>query len=60
MNSLLDEAEGGGVIDGVDRKIARKLANDADTVLHEKPADLTKAFGVLLMLRGVLQHIYAD
>jgi len=60
MNSLLDEAEGAGVIDGVIRKAARKMASEADAVLHEKPADLPKAYDVLLMLRGVLQHIYAD
>lgn len=60
MNRLLDEAEGGGVIDGVIRKTARKLATEADAVLHERPADLTKAYDVLLMLRGILQHIYAE
>lgn len=60
MNRLLDEAEGGGVIDGVIRKTARKLATEADAVLHERPADLPKAYDVLLMLRGVLQHIYSE
>ena len=60
MNNLLDEAEGGGVIDGVIRKTARKLASEADAVLHERPADLAKAYDVLLMLRGILQHVYAD
>jgi hypothetical protein len=59
MNGLLDEAEGGNVIDGVIRKIARKIASDADLVLHEEPADAARAYEVLLMLRGVLQHIYA-
>jgi hypothetical protein len=59
MNSLLDEAEGLGAIDGVIRRTARKIASEADAVLHEKPADLAKAYDVLLMLRGVLQHIYA-
>lgn len=58
MNSLLDEAEGAGVIDGVIRRTARRIATEADGVLHEKPADLAKAYNVLLMLRGVLQHIY--
>jgi hypothetical protein len=60
MNNLLDEAQGGGMIDGVIRKTARKLATEADAVLHERPADLPKAYDILLMLRGVLQHIYAD
>lgn len=59
MNSLLDEAEGAGIIDGVIRKTARKIATEADNVLHEKPADLVKAYDVLVMLRGVLQHIFA-
>jgi hypothetical protein len=60
MNSLLDEAEGLGAIDAVIRRAARKIASEADAVLHEKPADLAKAFDVLLMLRGVLQHVYAE
>jgi hypothetical protein len=60
MNNLLDEAEGAGVIDIVIRKTARKIASEADAVLHERPADLPKAYDVLLMLRGVLQHIYAE
>lgn len=59
MNSLLDEAEGAGIIDGVIRKTARKIATEADNVLHEKAADLVKAYDVLVMLRGVLQHIFA-
>jgi len=60
MNSLLDEAVDGGVLDGVIRKIARKLASEADAVLHESPADMTKAYDVLLALRGIFQHIYAE
>lgn len=60
MNSLLDEAEGAGVIDSVIRKTARKIATEADNVLHEKPADLAKAYDVLVMLRGVLQHLFAE
>jgi hypothetical protein len=60
MNSLLDEAEGAGVIDGIVRKTARKIATEADNVLHEKPAELAKAYDVLLMLRGVLQHVYSE
>jgi hypothetical protein len=59
MNSLLKKAVESGVIDEVIRQTARTIANEADTVLHEKPADLSKAYEVLLMLRGVLQHIYA-
>lgn len=59
MKDLLDEAEGAGVIDGVIRKAARKIATEADDVLHEKPADLKKAYEVLLNLRGVLQHIFS-
>jgi len=59
MNSLLDEAEGAGIIDGVIRKTARRVASEADDVLHERPADLPKAYQVLLMLRGVLQHVYS-
>lgn len=60
FNSLLDEAEGAGVIDGVIRRTARKLATEADAVLHERPANLAEAYDVLLMLRGILQHIYAE
>lgn len=60
MNGLLEEAEGAGIIDGVIRKTARSLASEADKVLHEQPADIAKAYDVLLMLRGVLQHIYAE
>jgi len=60
MNDLLDESEGAGVIDFVVRKMARKIASEADAVLHEKPADLTKAYEVLVLLRGVLQHVYAE
>jgi hypothetical protein len=59
MEALLDEAEGAGVIDSVMRKAARKIADDADDVLHEKPVDSKKAYEVLLALRGVLQHVYA-
>jgi hypothetical protein len=59
METLLEEAEGAGVVDSVMRKVARKLADDADDVLHEKPADSKKAYEVLLALRGVLQHVYA-
>jgi hypothetical protein len=60
MNGLLDEAEGAGIIDGQIRRMARKIASEADDVLHEKPTDLTKASEVLLMLRGVFQHLYAE
>lgn len=59
MNGLLDEVEGLGVIDAVIRKSARKIANEANLVLHERPTDLSKAYEVLILLRGVLQHIYA-
>ena len=60
MNTLLDESEGAGVIDSVVRKMARKIATEADAVLHEKPANLTKAYEVLVLLRGVLQHVFAE
>jgi len=48
------------VIDNTIRKIAREIANEADDVLHEKPASLAKAYEVLLALRGVLQHVYGE
>lgn len=60
MEDLLNEAESAGVIDGVIRKSAREIADEADDVLHEKPADLTKAYKVLVLLRGILQHVYAE
>jgi hypothetical protein len=60
MDDLLDEAETAGVIDRTMRRGAREIANAADDVLHEKPADLEKAYEVLIKLRGVLQHIYAE
>jgi len=60
MNQLLDEAEGGQIVDGSIRRMAQQIAKAANDVLHEKPADLPKAYEVLLMLRGVLQHLYAQ
>jgi hypothetical protein len=60
MNDLLDEAEGAGIIDSVIRKTARNLSSEAGNVLHEELADLPKAYEILLMLRGVLQHIYGN
>lgn len=60
MAALLDEAESGDVIDSVVRRAAREIADEADDVLHEKPADLAKAYDVLLKLRGVLQHVFAE
>ncbi len=64
MNQLLDEAENdpevAPVIDKYVRQMARKIANAADLVLHEKPTDLATAYEVLLLLRSVLQHIYAE
>jgi len=60
MNNLLDEAESARVIDRTVRKMARELADDADDVLHEKPTTLAKAYEVLVKLRGVLQHVYAE
>lgn len=60
MNSLLDESEGAGIIDGTIRRMARKIAGAADDVLHERPTDLKQASEVLVMLRGVLQHLYSD
>ena len=60
MNDLLDEAESARVIDRTVRKMARELADDADDVLHEKPTTLAKAYEVLVKLRGVLQHVYAE
>ncbi len=60
MNNLFDEAERAGLIDAVVRETARKIASEADAVLHEKPADLAKAYKVLLMLRGVLKHLYTE
>jgi hypothetical protein len=59
MANLLDEAEGAQIIDGEVRKTARKLANQANLVLHQEPADLAKAFDVLLMLHAILKHIYS-
>lgn len=60
MNDLLDEAESARVIDRTVRKMARELADDADDVLHEKPTTLAKAYEVLVKLRGVFQHVYAE
>jgi hypothetical protein len=60
MNGLLDEAEGAGVIDATVRQMAREIADKADDVLHEKPTKLDSAYYVLIKLRGVLQHIYAE
>ena len=60
MNDLLEEAETAGVIEKMLRRMARKVAQEADDVLHEKPTSITKASEVLLLLRGVLQHIYSE
>jgi len=60
MNNLLDEAEGAQVIDKTIRQVARKIADEAGDVLHEKPTSLAKAYEVLILLRGVLQHLYAE
>jgi hypothetical protein len=60
FNALLDEAEGAQIIDNTIRKMARRIATEADKVLHERLADLPKAYEVLMILRGVLQHIYSE
>lgn len=60
MKSLLDESEGAGIIDGPIRRMARKIADAADDVLHERPTDLQQASEVMVMLRGVLQHLYSQ
>ncbi len=60
MNDLLNEAEGAHVIDRTIRQMARKIADEADDVLHEKPTSLAKAYEVLVMLRGILQYLYAE
>jgi hypothetical protein len=60
MHDLLDEAETAGIIDRTVRKMAREVANEANQVLHEKPISLTRAYEVLVKLRGVLQHVYAE
>lgn len=60
MKTLLKESEGAGIIDGPIRRMARKIADAADDVLHERPTDLKQASEVLLLLRGVLQHLYSE
>lgn len=60
MKTLLEESEGAGIIDGPIRRVARKIADAADDVLHERPTDLKQASDVLVMLRGVLQHLYSE
>jgi len=59
MKNLLKKAVDDGVIDGVIRQSIETIAKEGNTVLHEKPADLAKAYDLLVMLRGVLQHLYA-
>lgn len=59
FQDLLKEARRWHLLDGVTEKIARAVANAADDVLHEKPADISEARDVLDQLRGVLQHIYS-
>ena len=40
---------------------AREIADEADDVLHEKPADLAKAYGVLVKLRvATITDLMAD
>jgi len=60
MNDLLDEAETAGVIDKTIRKMAREVATSANHVLHEKPTTLATAYEVLVKLRGILHHVYAE
>jgi hypothetical protein len=50
--------EGTEIIDETIRKVARKIADEGKEVLHERPADLAKAYDVLLMLKRALQHLY--
>jgi hypothetical protein len=59
MKNLLKKAVDDGVIDGVIGQSIETIAKEGNTVLHEKPADLAKAYDLLVMLRGVLQHLYA-
>ena len=60
MKDLLEEAEGAGVLDELNRRVAREIAAAANDVLHEKPSDDSKAYEVLVLLRGVLQHVYRE
>lgn len=57
MKDLLKNAVDSGVIDEVIRQTIRTIVKEANTVLHVKPADLAKAYEMLVMLRGVLQHL---
>jgi hypothetical protein len=60
MNELLKKAEGAGIIDNTIRSAIREVADEANDVLHVKPTDLAKAYDVLVKVRGVLQHLYAN
>lgn len=57
---LLTESQSAGVLDHQAREDSEYVVNQANIVLHEKPADLERAYQVLLKLRGVLQHVYAE
>ena len=59
FHDLIDEAYKYHLLDRTTKAIAREVANDADEVLHEKPSDPNQAEGVLIKLRGLVQHIYS-
>ena len=59
IKDLLDEAEQAQVLDKVTRQVADRIVKVANDVLHERATDLTEAFDVLVLLRGLLQHLYS-
>jgi len=56
---LLKEARKWNLLDEATEAMAREVANAADEVLHEKPADWNKAEEVVLNVRGLIQQIYS-
>jgi hypothetical protein len=59
FQDLLKEARKWNILDDVMEQCARDVANAGDDVMHDRPANLSKALEVLDKLRGLFRHIYS-
>lgn len=60
LQALVADALKWGVLDKATARMARSLAREGDSVLHERPTDLKKASEVLVGVRGLVQQIYSS
>jgi len=60
FQGLVDQAVTWNVLDKPTARMARNLANEGDSVLHEGPTNLEKAREVLVGIRGLVQQIYSS